>query len=44
MAFSSAIYCLLNWRCAATFMPGDEGNESHEGSGEMQRLQFFGVL
>ena len=32
----SAICCLLNSHYATTVMPGDEGHESHEGTGEIR--------
>ena len=38
--FFSVICCLLSSHSAATFMPGDEGNESHEGNGRCSVYRF----
>ena len=38
--FFSPICCLMSSHSAATFMPGDEGNESHEGNGRCSVYRF----
>ena len=35
-----AIYCLLKSQYVAKFMPGDEGNESHEGNARHSLCRF----